>query len=244
MALTLPLGLAFVLWQRCQARTGGPGLLPFGLLTEPRLIAGLSLVALLLSGLPGLLLVFSVMFQTAFGLNPSPTGLVMAPFPIGVIAGSLLGGRIGSAKTGPRIAIGAAILAFNILWLRLVLPEAEAAAFAPLLPPLFLAGIGMGVAAPALLQSVMAAVPTGSSGVASGAAHTFQQIGAAAGIAISIGIFTAALARDPQAGRAAATASAFPLAVFSTVAVSTGLRALFARHTGNQSGEPQCQTRN
>ena len=53
----------------------------------------------------------------------------------------------------------------------LMLPGTDAVTIGWLLPPLFLAGIGMGAAAPALFQSVMAVVPAGDSGVASGAAH-------------------------------------------------------------------------
>ncbi len=239
LLIAIPFGSAFVLWQRHRARTNGPELLPFALLTEPRFVAGLGLVTLLFSGPPGLMLVLSVMFQTAFGLSPALAGLTMAPFPFGVMAGSLLAARFGSAQTGPRIAVGAAILTFSFLWLLLMLPGTGAATVGWLLPPLFVAGIGMGAAAPALFQSVMAVVPAGDSGVASGAAQTMQQLGAATGIAITGGLFAAALADSPQGGHAAAAAIAggFPLAAISIVAVSTGLRALFARRTTNRSGE-------
>ena len=115
LLIAAPFGSAFVLWQRNRAQTGGPELLPFELLTEPRFIAGLGLVTLLFSGPPGLMLVLSVLFQSVFGLSPTLAGLMMAPFPLGVIAGSLLAARFASTQTGPRITTGAAILALNLL---------------------------------------------------------------------------------------------------------------------------------
>ncbi len=230
MVLAVPFGFAFILWQRHQSRNDAPQMLPYDLLSQPQFVAALGLVVLLFSGPPGLLLVLSVMLQTAFDLSPALAGLTLAPFPLGVMSGSLFGSRFLPSDTGIRIAIGAAILALNLVLLLLVLPTIDEMVFW-LMPPLFLGGLGMGMAAPALFQRVMAGVPPSSAGVASGAAQTLQQLGAAAGIAVCGGIFAAVLAGNPQTGHAVAAAAAtgFPAGVVTLVAVFTGFSALRTR---------------
>ncbi len=230
MALAVPLGVIFVLWQRHQSHNDAPAMLPYELLTRPQFAAALGLVVLLFSVPPGFLLVLSVMLQTAFGLSPALAGLTLAPFPLGVMVGSLFSSRFLPADTGIRIAGGAAITALNLLWLRFLLP-AIGESFHLVMPPLFLAGVGMGIAAPALFQRVMAGVPFSDSGVASGAAQTLQQLGAAAGIAICSGIFTTVLAAYPQTGHASAAAAAmdFPATVIAVAAMLAGFSVLNAR---------------
>ena len=107
MVLAVPFGFAFILWQRHQSRNDAPQMLPYDLLSQPQFVAALGLVVLLFSGPPGLLLVLSVMLQTAFDLSPALAGLTLAPFPLGVMSGSLFGSRFLPSDTGIRIAIGA-----------------------------------------------------------------------------------------------------------------------------------------
>ena len=61
------------------------------------------------------------------------------------------------------------------------------AAWGPLIPYLFVYGIGVGLATAQLTGVVLAEVPPSESGAASGTQSTSRQLGAALGVAILIG---------------------------------------------------------
>jgi fucose permease len=94
------------------------------------------------------------------------------------------------------------------------------------LPPLFLAGVGLGLGFSALFQLVLSAVPPRDAGAGAGSLQAFQQVGGAIGVALIGQIFFSMLegARDWGATSmhqaftvSAATATWYQIASFGLV---------------------------
>ncbi|SDE83017.1 MFS transporter [Limimaricola pyoseonensis] len=185
MAGAVPMTAAFVLWQRRQARRGAPQLVPATLLANADYVAGSALATMLFAGVPGFFLVFAVFLQVGNGLTPLESGVTTMPFSLGVLAASVLSGRLGTRWPRQRIAAGAGLLVLGMTLLRLLLPgETEPLSRLVFVLPLGLAGLGLGTAVSPLFQTVLANVGDRDTGVGSGVLQSFQQVGGALGVAV------------------------------------------------------------
>lgn len=90
------------------------------------------------------------------------------------------------------VTIGAALMGTGIVWtLQIVAAEGQSfTAWAAVLPML-LAGVGLSAIVIPLVDVALADVPVDDAGAASGVLTTFQQLGAAIGIAVSMTVFFA-----------------------------------------------------
>jgi len=203
MALGLLLAGIFVIWERHRARQDAPQLLNFSLISNPNYLLGLLITTVFASGVPAMFMVISLMLQSGYGFSPLESGLVNTPFSVGVLAVSLFIGRLGQRYLRTRLAVGAATLVVGIAWLDLTIrslgPEINHWQF---LPPLLIAGLGLGLGFSGLFQSVLAGVPPRDAGAGSGALQAFQQIGGAVGVALVGEIFFTQLAANFAAGEA------------------------------------------
>jgi hypothetical protein len=110
-----------------------------------------------------------------------------------------------------------------------------------LAPGLLVAGLGMGMVAPTLVDVVLAGVPVRDAGSASGVLNTAFQLGGAIGVAVVGVIFFGLLpdggelAVDPAGGFVAALRDSlwFEVAIY---AVSALLMLLLPRHSARPSG--------
>ncbi|TNC47701.1 MFS transporter [Rubellimicrobium rubrum] len=222
MVLALVLAVIFALWERRQASRGFAQLLPAALLGRPSFLRGLALVTLFFSGIPGLFLVLALLLQSGLGLTPLASGLTTLPFPLGVMASVVLARWVTGESTG-RVVLGALLLAGGMGTL-LVSLRVAGGAIAPLglLPSLFAAGVGMGLAASALFGAVLATVPAESAGAGSGALQAMQQLGSVLGIALVGQIFFARLGEESGSdayAAAGAAAAAYPAAIYAVLAL-------------------------
>ncbi len=194
MIAALPMAALFLAWERRQAARDGAQLLPVSLLKNPDFVWGSGLVMLLFAGMPGFFLVFAITLQTGNGLTPLQSGLTTVPFSLGVLLASIASGRLGIRWPRQRITIGALMLSSGMFALRYMLPEAgEPLSRMALAGPLLFAGIGLGTAISPLFQTVLANVSGRDTGSASGALQSFQQVGAALGLAIMGELFFSTL---------------------------------------------------
>jgi len=201
LAAALPTIAAFVWWERRQARIGAPQLIPATLLQNAGFMTGCGLVMLLFGGMPGLFLTFAIMLQVGNGLTPLESGLTTVPFPVGVLVASSVSGWLGSRWPRLRICAGGAMMTAGILLLRAQVPGAgEALVRADFIAPLALAGLGLGTAVSPLFQTVLSNVAGRDTGSASGAAQSFQQVGAALGLAIVGEMFFSGVMSGLRAG--------------------------------------------
>lgn len=222
MALSVVLAAIFVWWQRRRAAAGEPQLLNFSLISNPNYLLGLLITTIFASGIPAMFMVISLMLQSGYGFTPLESGLTNTPFSVGVLTVSLFIGRLGQKYLRTRLALGAAILVVGITWLDFIIRGlGDTADHWMFLPPLFVAGLGLGLGFSGLFQSVLAGVPPRDAGAGSGALQAFQQIGGAVGVALVGEIFFSGLAQQFAAGdtpQAAFSDAAAPAIIYQIVA--------------------------
>jgi EmrB/QacA subfamily drug resistance transporter len=190
MAAGLVLIAAFVFWTRSRAKTGAPQLLNFDLITNRDFMFGAFVITVFASGIPGMFMVLSLMLQSGFGLDPLQSGLTNLPFSVGVLLASAIAGRFGSHYLRARLAAAGVLLAGGIGALHFVIAGlSDTIDHWTFLPPLLIAGIGLGLGFSSLFQLVLRYVPPRDAGAGSGALQAFQQVGGALGVALVGEIF-------------------------------------------------------
>ncbi len=207
-AALVGLGL-FVLWERRMAAADRPQLLNFSLLTNGNYVFGVFVTMIFASGIPGFFMVFSLLLQAGFGFTPLESGLTNTPFSVGVLVVSLISGRLGSRFIRARATVSALFLTSGMLWVHLIIAGlGDSISHWWFLPPLLLAGLGLGLGFSALFQAVLSTVPPRDAGAGSGAVQAFQQVGGAIGVALVGQVFFSMLA-DAHDGGVTSTQAAF-----------------------------------
>lgn len=217
----LVLMAAFVVWTRNRAKAGEPQLLNFDLITNRQFMFGAFVTTVFASGIPGMFMVISLLLQGGFGFTPLESGLTNTPFSVGVLIASVIAGRFGSHYLRARLATSGALLVLGIGWLHFYIAGVgDTIDHWAFLPPLLIAGIGLGLGFSSLFQLVLANVPPRDAGAGSGALQAFQQVGGALGVAFIGEIFFTNLGNGLAAGspQHAAFASAASLALWYVVA--------------------------
>lgn len=210
----------FVFWIRARAAAGKSQLLNFDLISNRQFMFGAFVLMVFASGIPGMFLVISLLLQGGFDFTPLQSGLTNTPFSVGVLIASVIAGRFGAHFLRARLAIAAAMVAIGIGALRFyiagVTDVIDQWAF---LPPLLIAGIGLGSGFSAIFQLVLANVPPRDAGAGSGSLQAFQQVGGALGVAIVGELFFGQLSQGFAAGSGqhAAFADAASLALWYVV---------------------------
>ncbi|MEQ1769307.1 MAG: DHA2 family efflux MFS transporter permease subunit [Devosia sp.] len=212
IGLAVVFAALFVLWERRRAALNQPQLLNVSLISNGNFLLGMLITTIFASGIPAMFMVISLTLQLGFGLSPLESGLVNTPFSVGVLAVSLISGRFGQHYLRVRLAIAAALLVTGIGWTDLVFRGmGDVVDHWQFLPPLFIAGLGLGLGFSALFQSILAGVPPRDAGAGSGALQAFQQVGGAIGVALVGEIFFTHIGTGMASG-------GNPHAVFSSAA--------------------------
>ena len=131
----------------------------------------------------GLLFVLPLFLQAVLGLSAFDTGVIFLSLAIGAFIAAPIAARLAN-RFGPRrtVSVGMALEAVGILLVTLQLGSSVTGL--QLVLPLFVYGIGVGLATAQLTSVTLSDVPVEKSGLASGANSTLRQIGSALGIAI------------------------------------------------------------
>ncbi|RMI33438.1 DHA2 family efflux MFS transporter permease subunit [Nocardia stercoris] len=169
-------------------------------------VAGLLMTA----GLFGTAFFFAQYLQVGLHQSALRSGLGLLPwtatlFVVAPIAGKLAD-RIGNR---PLIVAGLLGQAAGTAWIA----AATGHGYAPLVPAMMVAGIGISCAMPAVQNAVLGAVAPESIGVASGVYNTMRQLGGALGVAGVAAVFTAN-------GGYSEVAGAFRAAMLVTAAIA------------------------
>jgi EmrB/QacA subfamily drug resistance transporter len=224
MAMSALFAALFVLWQRRRAAAKLPQLLNFSLISNGNYLLGLVITTIFASGIPPMFMVISLLLQAGYDFTPLESGLTNTPFSVGVLCVSLVIGRLGQRYLRTRLGVGAALLVIGIGWLDLIIRNlGDMLDQWTFLPPLFVAGLGLGMGFSGLFQSVLAGVPPRDAGAGSGALQAFQQIGGAIGVALVGQIFFSGLAAGFASGatpKAAFAAAAGPAITYQIVSFS------------------------
>ncbi|MEV0661658.1 MFS transporter [Actinomadura luteofluorescens] len=189
----------FLAYERRLTGRGGEPVFDPALLRLRAFAVGLGASVLFFGGIGSSFLTLSVYLQNGTGRTAWETGLVILPYALGSIITSGLGVAF-AAKAGRALLIsGSSTIAASHLVLWYVVKDGDDPGYGLLAPALFIGGLGLGLAAPILVNVVLAGVPGRNAGAAGGVLSTVNQIGGAAGIAVLGTVFFTAVT-DSAAG--------------------------------------------
>lgn len=189
----------FLVHERRLARRGGEPVFDPALLGIRAFAVGLAASVLFFGAIGSFFLTMSVYLQNGTGRTAWETGLVILPYALGSIITSGVGVAL-AAKAGRVLLItGSLIIAVSQLLLWGIVKDGANPGYWALALSLFVGGLGLGLAAPILVNVVLAGVSARNAGAAGGVLSTVNQIGGAVGIAALGTVFFAAVT-DSAAG--------------------------------------------
>ncbi|MGA5170763.1 MULTISPECIES: MFS transporter [Streptomyces] len=193
LAAGIALLTIFLVYERSLSIRGGEPVFDPALLRNRAFIIGLSASVLFFGGIGSFFLTLSVYLQLGTGRTAWETGLVILPYALGSIITSGLGVAL-AAKAGRVLLItGSLTIAASQLVLLTVIGGGSDPGYWLLALGLFIGGLGLGLAAPILVNVVLAGIPGRHAGAAGGVLSTVNQIGGSIGIAVLGTIFFAAV---------------------------------------------------
>nr|CAJ89486.1 putative transmembrane efflux protein [Streptomyces ambofaciens ATCC 23877] len=183
----------FLAYERSLAGRGGEPVFDPALLRIRAFAIGLSASVLFFGGIGSFFLTLSVYLQLGTGRTAWETGLVILPYALGSIITSGLGVALAAKAGRALLVIGSLTIAASQLVLLAVIRDGSDPGFWLLALGLFIGGLGLGLAAPVLVNVVLAGIPGRNAGAAGGVLSTVNQIGGSIGIAVLGTIFFAAV---------------------------------------------------
>jgi EmrB/QacA subfamily drug resistance transporter len=191
------LAIVFVLVERARERRDGSSLLPLTLFGNRGFSAGLVTQASFQGAMNAFTVAWIIYMQASLGFDAFAVGLIMLPFSLGAFIGVGAAIPLASKVGKPIVTLGALVQAGGIGWAVAIMNDRGAALSGwDILLPLTLTGVGLGLLVVPLIDVALANVPLRDAGAASGTYGTFQQIGAAIGVAIAGTVFFAQVGTD------------------------------------------------
>ncbi|MBB3157953.1 EmrB/QacA subfamily drug resistance transporter [Microbacterium proteolyticum] len=175
--------VAFVAWGRRRQRQGRSTLLALDLFRIASFRNGNIAAAVVSLGEFGIILALPLWLQFVIGFDALQTGLLLLALAVGSFVASGVAGAF-SGRVAPVWIVRGGLLAEIIGVAGVAFTIAPDATWGPLIPFLFVYGLGVGLATAQLTGVVLADVPPSASGQASGTQSTARQLGAALGVAI------------------------------------------------------------
>lgn len=179
--------LAFLLWQR---RTAAP-LMPLRLFAD-RSFSATNMVGFAFSfGTFGAVFILIQYLQVVQGASPLEAAVQTTPWTLAPMFVAPLAGIV-APRVGTRVLMvtGLLLQGAALLWLALVMSETTA--YAALVVPFIMAGIGMGLVFAPSATALLATLGVVDHAKASGVNSTVREIGIALGIAVMTAIFVSA----------------------------------------------------
>lgn len=182
-ALALVALAAFIAWGLHRQQQGRSTLLAFALFRISSFRNGNIAAAVVSLGEFGIILALPLWLQFVVGFDALQTGLLLLSLAVGSFVASGVAGAL-SGRVAPVWVVRAGLLAEIVGVAGVALTIGPDATWGPLIPLLFVYGLGVGLATAQLTGVVLAEVPPAASGQASGTQSTSRQLGAALGVAI------------------------------------------------------------
>jgi EmrB/QacA subfamily drug resistance transporter len=175
--------VAFAVIELRRQRAGKFILFDFTLWQNPSFRFGNLTATIVALGEFGLLFALPLFLQGVLGYSAFETGLVFLALAVGSFLAAGMAGGVAN-RVAPRrlVQIGMALEAVGVLSTALLLAPGVSGVL--LAGPLFVYGMGVGLATAQLANVVLSEVPPSRSGLASGANSTMRQIGTAVGAAL------------------------------------------------------------
>ncbi len=163
-----------------EARSESP-MLPFRMLRQRGISAGLVTGLAVNFGFSGGLFVLTFLFQQDRGYSAWLTGLAFLPLTLPMMVNPIVTSRIVN-RVGVRLPMICGSILTTIGTLMLTIAGGHHDWLISI--DLFLIGYGLSLIIPPLVMSVVSAAPAGQAGVASGALNSIRQLGSALGVAV------------------------------------------------------------
>lgn len=181
-----------VLWLLRQRRRDRPALLDPHLFGSKPFSFGISEGILQQVALGGLLIALPIYLQMVLEYNAMEAGLTLAPLSLTMFAVALVAGkRAGKRRPSVLILAGFALLLLSMAVLIPVIPRSETGW--PLVPPLILAGCGLGLLVSQLNNYTLSPISEERVGEASGVNSATGSFGLSLGLALAGAVMLAAL---------------------------------------------------
>ncbi|MFC8429461.1 MFS transporter [Streptomyces sp. NPDC057253] len=176
-------GILLAVFTWWQTRAAHP-LLPLRVLLDRN--RGASFVAVQISGagMFGVFLFLTYYLQQSLGYTPIKTGLAFLPMVAALMVASTLASTVLIPRIGPKatVPLGMGLAAAGMVWLTAL--DLNSVYATDVMPPLIVAGLGLGLVMPPAMSLAVAGVATEDSGAASAAVNTMQQVGGSLGTAL------------------------------------------------------------
>lgn len=206
-----PLGILLWRHESRLEQAGRDPIFPPSLLRVSGVLQGL-FAALMFYALAAFWLVFTVYQQNGLNRSPFEAGLSVLPAAAGFIVGPFvnpwIAGRFGkhAAATGMLLQVAGLLGTSAIVWVS----QAQYLAL-----PLFMIGMGQGIALPNLIGNIVGLVDQRRSGLASGLVSSMFQISGALAVAVIGGLF---FALQGEASNSRSTALAYAVSAIAIAA--------------------------
>ncbi len=221
LVLAAALLAGYVSWAARRDRSALPGddaVLPLRLFRR-RGFSAANVIGLMFSlGMFGSVFLLSQYLQVVQGYSPLEAGVrtlpwTAAPMVVAPIAGALVP-RVGARAL---LVLGLALQTGSLLWFAAVVQDWGG--YGDLVPPLLMAGVGMGLTFAPMSTAVLDGLPDDDLAIASSANNTVREFGVALGIAVIVAVFQGAGGTISPTGYDGAIAPAL-LAAAAAVAVA------------------------
>jgi predicted MFS family arabinose efflux permease len=224
-ALAGSLLTAFVLIER---RAREP-LMPLRLLTHPTLAPAMAVVGLFGAGFGAQYFLLTTYLQDVRHYTPSQAGLAFLPFALAIVAGTRIGGKL-PARVGLRNGLILSLLTGVAGQVLIAVTLASGGSYAlHVFPGFVLDGLGQGSAWTLMWIAATSGIAPSDRGVASGMASSAQQIGAALGLALLVGLATTVTASTTGDATSALVAG-LRLAFFAASTIAGVAAVVVLRH--------------
>ena len=238
-AAAVVLASAFVWWER---RAPAP-LLPLRFYRVPAFVLSNVVSLAMFFGVFGSIFLLVQYYQGPLGFSPLASGVRTLPWTampmlVAPIAGAIVE-RVGGGRL---MALGLLMQGGALVWIasiaRIDLPYGQ------LVPPLAIAGVGMGLVFAPTMTVVLSSVREEEYGKASGANNTIREVGGALGVAVLSSVLTSVLGNAKilspvDLARAFTGGMATAMMIGSVVVIAGGLLALaIPRHPRPPAAEP------
>ncbi|MEA2918560.1 MAG: hypothetical protein QOJ15_10641 [Bradyrhizobium sp.] len=218
---TLVLGVLFALgFVALELRAPAP-MVPMRLFQSRAFSAGIVASLLFYAAMYGVLFLLPQFLQTALGYGPLGAGLRLLPWTATLfVTAPIAGAVVNKVGERPLVVIGLLMQALGLGWIAAI--AAPGMAYASLVAPLVLAGVGVSMAMPAAQNAILSSVAVTEMGKASGVFNMGRFLGGMFGIAALVAVFSAHGSVDSparfSAGFAAAIMVAATLSLLGAVA--------------------------
>jgi EmrB/QacA subfamily drug resistance transporter len=175
---------AFVWWER---RAPAP-MLSLALFRQSRFTSANGVSFLMYAGLFGTLFLMAQFLQSAQHYTPLQAGIRLLPWTAAAMVASPIAGRLAERYGNrPFMAGGLSLQAAGLTWMAAI--ATPGLGYGELGAALTVAGVGIGLVFPTVAGEVVASVPPGEIGVASGTNSALRELGGVFGVAVLATVF-------------------------------------------------------